>query len=236
MVPQKTPNARGPRKDAWSQKEMPNSCPPGFKSQRQSSSADPFLAPPTFGHSCQHSRQVWPCGVEPIISKLFWTPLQIPTWGPSLGCTLLQICCGFSDLKGNESTSSVFEIPAFLLLPGHTFLSWVSQQEGSRFLFKGESCKWDFEDQCWAAKTFHQTLSGRVSSQSKQTPFPTKENTNSGPKINTYNDFFQEKKHHCLIQSKHSWELERCLSNLRMSHGDLFVLKVFYYTYRGDTG
>ena len=47
---------------------------PGFKSQRQSSSAAPFLTPPTIGHSCQHSRsksrQVWPCGVEPIISKL----------------------------------------------------------------------------------------------------------------------------------------------------------------------
>ena len=47
---------------------------PGFKSQRQSSSAAPFLTPPTIGHSCQHSRsksgQVWPCGVEPVISKL----------------------------------------------------------------------------------------------------------------------------------------------------------------------
>ena len=57
---------------------------PGFKSQDQSSSAAPFLTPPAIGHSCQHSRifqlywaaivpksrQVWPCGVEPIISKL----------------------------------------------------------------------------------------------------------------------------------------------------------------------
>ena len=56
---------------------------PGFKSQRQSSSATPFLTPPTIGHSCQHSHifpallgchsksgQVWPYGVEPIISKL----------------------------------------------------------------------------------------------------------------------------------------------------------------------
>ena len=56
---------------------------PGFKSQRQSSSAAPFPTLPTIGHSCQHScifpallgchiksRQVWPCGVEPIISKL----------------------------------------------------------------------------------------------------------------------------------------------------------------------
>ena len=56
---------------------------PGFKSQCQSSSVAPFLTPPTIGHSCQHShippallgchsksRQVWPCGVEPIISKV----------------------------------------------------------------------------------------------------------------------------------------------------------------------
>ena len=54
-----------------------------FKSLRQSSSASPFLTPPTIGHSCKlsctfpdllgcHSKsgQVWPCGVEPIISKL----------------------------------------------------------------------------------------------------------------------------------------------------------------------
>ena len=57
---------------------------PGFKSQCQSSSVAPFPAPLTIGHSCQHSKQVWPCGVEPIISKLFWTPLQIPIWGPPL--------------------------------------------------------------------------------------------------------------------------------------------------------
>ena len=56
---------------------------PGFKSQHQSSSVQPFPTPPTIGHSCQHShifpalldccsksRQVWPCGVEPTISKL----------------------------------------------------------------------------------------------------------------------------------------------------------------------
>ena len=59
---------------------------PGFKSSCQSSSAVPFPTPPTIGHSCQHSHifpavlgccsnsksgQVWPCSVEPIISKLF---------------------------------------------------------------------------------------------------------------------------------------------------------------------
>ena len=54
----------------------------GFKSPRQSSSAAPFLTPPTISYTCQHShilpallgchsksRQVWPNGVEPIISK-----------------------------------------------------------------------------------------------------------------------------------------------------------------------
>ena len=66
---------------------------PGFKAQPQSSSTAPFLAPPTIDHSCQHSGQVWPPGVEPIISKLFWTPLQIPVWGPPLGCTLLLPHC-----------------------------------------------------------------------------------------------------------------------------------------------
>ena len=63
---------------------------PGFKSQPLSSSVAPFPAPPTIGHSCQCSGRVWPCGVEPIISKLFWTPLQIPIWGPPLGGTLLH--------------------------------------------------------------------------------------------------------------------------------------------------
>ena len=57
---------------------------PGFKSQGQSSSAAPFLAPPTIGPSHQHSGQVWPCGVQPIISKLLWTPLQILFGAPLL--------------------------------------------------------------------------------------------------------------------------------------------------------
>ena len=76
----------------------------GFKSQHQSSSAAPFLTPPTIGHSCQHShippallgchsksRQVWPCGVEPIISKVLCrlcnqgelTPSYIMGWNHS---------------------------------------------------------------------------------------------------------------------------------------------------------
>ena len=56
---------------------------PGFKSQHQSSSAAPFPTPPTISYTCQHfcifpallgchskSGQVWPCGVEPMFSKL----------------------------------------------------------------------------------------------------------------------------------------------------------------------
>ena len=56
---------------------------PGFKSQCQSSSAAPFPTPPTISYTCQHSHilpallgchsksgQVWPHGMEPIISKL----------------------------------------------------------------------------------------------------------------------------------------------------------------------
>ena len=56
---------------------------PGFKSQRQSSSAAPFPTPPMISYTCQHSHilpallgchsksgQEWPNGVEPIMSKL----------------------------------------------------------------------------------------------------------------------------------------------------------------------
>ena len=56
---------------------------PGFKSQCQSSSAAPFPIPLTISYTCQHphilpallgchskSGQVWPHGMEPIISKL----------------------------------------------------------------------------------------------------------------------------------------------------------------------
>ena len=55
---------------------------PGFKSRRRSSSAAPFLTPPTISYTCQHScilpallgchsksGQVWPHGMEPIFSK-----------------------------------------------------------------------------------------------------------------------------------------------------------------------
>ena len=87
---------------------------PGFKSQHQSSSAAPFPALPTIGHSCQHSGQVWPCGVEPIISKLFWIPLQMPIWGPPPGCTLLHFhSMGFGekDLKWYSLRSSLSSSP-----------------------------------------------------------------------------------------------------------------------------
>ena len=58
-----------------------------FKSQRPSSFAAPFVTPPTVSYTCQHPRilpallgchcksgQVWPHGVEPIISKLSRRP------------------------------------------------------------------------------------------------------------------------------------------------------------------
>ena len=58
-----------------------------FKSQHPSSFAAPFLTPPTFSYTCPHPRilpaflgchsksgQVWPHGVEPIISMLSRRP------------------------------------------------------------------------------------------------------------------------------------------------------------------
>ena len=73
-----------PKKTCGPKKRRQTAATPAFKSQCQSSSAAPFPAPLTIGHSCQHSGPVWPCGVEPIISKLFWTPLQIPICTPIL--------------------------------------------------------------------------------------------------------------------------------------------------------
>ena len=65
----------------WSTLSM--AAGPKFKSQRPSSFAAPFLTPPTVSYTCQHpcilpallgchsnSGQVWPHGMEPIISKL----------------------------------------------------------------------------------------------------------------------------------------------------------------------
>ena len=61
---------------------------PRFKSQCPSSFAAPFLTPPTVSYTCQHPRilpallschcksgQVWPHGMEPIISKLSAGPV-----------------------------------------------------------------------------------------------------------------------------------------------------------------
>ena len=69
----------------WSALSM--AAGPRFKSQHPSSFAAPFLTPPTVSYTCQHPRilpallgchsksgQVWPHGVEPIISKLSRRP------------------------------------------------------------------------------------------------------------------------------------------------------------------
>ena len=85
---------------AWSSLSM--AAGPRFKSQRPSSFAAPFPTPPTVSYTCQHplilpaflgchskSGQVWPHGLEPIISKLSRRPcnqgelLPSPTLGGS---------------------------------------------------------------------------------------------------------------------------------------------------------
>ena len=66
---------------AWSSLSI--AVAPRYKSQHPSSSAAAFLTPPTISYTCQHSHilpallgchsksgQVWPHGMEPIISKL----------------------------------------------------------------------------------------------------------------------------------------------------------------------
>ena len=70
---------------AWSLSSM--AAGPRFKSQCPSSFAAPFLTPPTVSYTCQHpcilpaflgchskSGQVWPHGMEPIISTLSRRP------------------------------------------------------------------------------------------------------------------------------------------------------------------
>ena len=72
-------------KTLWSSPSM--AAGPRFKSQCPSSFAAPFLTPPTVSYTCQHLRilpallgchsksgQVWPHGLEPIISKLSRRP------------------------------------------------------------------------------------------------------------------------------------------------------------------
>ena len=69
---------------AWS---SPMAATPRLKSQCPSSSAAPFLTPPTVSYTCQHPRilpallgchsksgQVWPHGMDPIISTLSRRP------------------------------------------------------------------------------------------------------------------------------------------------------------------
>ena len=70
-----------PLRTVWCSPSM--AAMPRLKSQHPSSFAGPFLTPPTVSYTCQHPRilpallgchcksgQVWPHGVEPIISKL----------------------------------------------------------------------------------------------------------------------------------------------------------------------
>ena len=72
---------------AWSPLSM--AAGPRFKSQCPSSFAAPFLTPPTVSYTCQHpcilpallschskSGQVWPHGMEPIISMLSRRPCK----------------------------------------------------------------------------------------------------------------------------------------------------------------
>ena len=94
---------------------------PGFKSQRQSSSAAPFLSP-TISYTCQHSRilpallgchsksgQVWPHGMEPIFSKLSHGCCNQGELPPS------YILCGsHSHLPGSK--------------PGHSYLTYPWNQ------------------------------------------------------------------------------------------------------------
>ena len=84
-----TPELRGPLPFPSELRGLPfpMAAAPGFKSQRPSSFAAPFLTPPTISYTCQHprilpallgchskSRHVWPHGMEPIISKLSRRP------------------------------------------------------------------------------------------------------------------------------------------------------------------
>ena len=79
---------------AWSTLAM--AAVPRFKSQCPSSFAAPFLTPPTVSYTCQHpcilpvllgchskSGQVWPHGMEPIISKLSRRPCNQGELRPS---------------------------------------------------------------------------------------------------------------------------------------------------------
>ena len=91
----------------------------------------------------QNSSQ-WPCSMHPIpqlryvgvrISYIFfflifpghlefWTPLQIPIWGPPLGCTLLQYSSCFDSIWGVFMTGLAWpECPVltFICKPQNVF-------------------------------------------------------------------------------------------------------------------
>ena len=90
---------------AWPSPSM--AAAPGLKSQRPSSFAAPFQTPPTISYTCQHprilpallgchskSRQLWPHGMEPIISELSRRPCNQGELLPSyiLGGSHSHLC------------------------------------------------------------------------------------------------------------------------------------------------
>ena len=98
---------------------------PGFKSQPQSSSAAPFPAPPTIGYTCQqsrifpaflgchsNSRQVWPHGMEPTISKLSCRHCNQGEWPPNYVLSQSHSHLPCSKHGHSCQHSSIF--PAFL--------------------------------------------------------------------------------------------------------------------------
>ena len=83
-----------PLRTSWFSPSM--AAVPRFKSQHPSSFAAPFPTPPTVSYTCQHphilpallgchskSGQVWPHGMEPIISKLSRRPCNLGEFLPS---------------------------------------------------------------------------------------------------------------------------------------------------------
>ena len=88
VAKRRTPKPRGPLYSLQKHVALsPMAAEPRFKSQCPSSFAAPFPTPPTISYTCQHPRilpallgfhsksgQVWPHGMEPIISKLLRRP------------------------------------------------------------------------------------------------------------------------------------------------------------------